>query len=65
MFSKYAPAACIRCNKLHFCTGTPLCPCFDLPVPKEILEYISDNYEECLCNDCIKELEFKIFGFIR
>ncbi len=60
MNSKYDPKACAHCYNLHICTGTPQCPCFDLPVSEEILEYISDHFDECLCNDCMEELETRI-----
>ena len=59
MHSKYDSSACARCNKLHLCTGTPHCPCFDLPVPEETLEFIASHYDECLCNDCMEELRIK------
>ena len=60
MNSKYDPAECARCSKLHICTRTPACSCFDLPVPEETLEYIGDHFDECLCIVCIEELKIKI-----
>ena len=60
MNPKFDPAECGRCNQLHICTGTPLCPCFDLPLSDETLEYISGHFDECLCNKCIEELENKL-----
>jgi|GEM_PF-829889 len=59
MYSKFDPTPCASCNSLHTCTGTPHCPCFDLPVPEEILEYIASRYDECLCNECINKLKVK------
>ena len=60
MNSKYDSSSCARCDKQHICTGTPTCPCFDLPVPGETLEYIADHFEECLCNECMEELKSKL-----
>jgi len=59
MYSRYDPSQCARCNKLHTCTGTPHCPCFDMVVPEVTLEYISDHYEKCLCTACMEELRSK------
>jgi len=59
MYSKFDPAPCASCNNPHICTGTPLCPCFDLPVPEVILDYIANHFDECLCNNCIDELKIK------
>ena len=53
---KYAPKACDHCGKLHICTGTVHCPCFDVIVSEAVLEYIAVHFDECLCNDCIENL---------
>jgi len=59
MYSKFDPTPCASCSKLHICTGTPYCPCFDLPVSEDILEYIANHFDECLCNECINKLNIK------
>ncbi len=60
MYSRFDPTACARCSNLHVCTGTPHCPCFDLPLSEETLEYIASHYDECLCNACMEELGIKL-----
>jgi hypothetical protein len=57
MLSKYAPKECAKCGKLHICTGTVHCPCFDVKVSEEILDFIAIHFDECLCNDCMEELK--------
>ena len=63
MFSKYEPKECANCGELHICTGTVQCPCFDVEVPEEILDYIATHFDECLCNDCMEELKRKRLSF--
>lgn len=57
MYSKFDPKECPRCGKLHICTGTVHCPCFDIEVSESFLEYIAARFDECLCVDCIEELK--------
>jgi hypothetical protein len=57
MYSKYDPKACQRCIKMHICTGTVHCPCYDLEIPGIILDYIASHFDECLCNECMEELK--------
>jgi len=46
MYSKYAPKECARCGKLHICTGTVHCPCFEVDVAEIILDYIAIHLAE-------------------
>ena len=62
MYSKYAPKECGNCSKLFICTGTAQCPCFDLVIPENVLEYIASHYDECLCAECIEELKEKMIA---
>ena len=57
MISKYESKECANCGKLHVCTGTVHCPCFDVEVSEEILDYISTHFDECLCNECMLEIK--------
>jgi len=57
MYSKYAPKECANCGKLHICTGTVRCPCFEVEVPEDVLDYIAIHFDECLCNECMEELK--------
>ena len=55
--SKYDSSECVRCGKMHICTGTVHCPCYDLEIPEIILDHIASHFDECLCNDCMEELK--------
>lgn len=57
VYSKYAPKECAKCGKLHTCTGTVRCPCFEVEVPEEVLDYIATHFDECLCNECMEGLK--------
>jgi hypothetical protein len=56
MHSKYDPKECAHCSQLHICTGTVHCPCFEMIIPDQTLEYIEAHYDECLCNDCMERI---------
>ena len=57
MYSKYDPRECERCGKVHICTGTVQCPCFEVEINDKFLEYISSHFDECLCLTCMEELK--------
>lgn len=57
MYSKYDPKECDRCRKVHICTGTVHCPCFEIELPENVLEYIATHFEQCLCTECMNELK--------
>ena len=57
MVLNYDPKECANCGKEHICTGTVHCPCYDVEVAEEILDYIATNFDECLCNECMEGLK--------
>lgn len=60
MFSKYQTRPCARCTKLHICTGTPICPCFEIAIPDKVLDFIASDFDGCICNDCLEALKTKM-----
>lgn len=49
---------CARCNTLFECKSGSimLCQCQTVVLSAEQLEYISKQYEDCLCGRCLLEL---------
>ena len=56
-YKKFEPRACERCGKSHVCTLTTQCPCMDAQVSEKLLDRISRYYEDCLCAECLQEME--------
>lgn len=54
--TKYQPAICPRCNRLFTCTRSSDCWCMEYDMPRELIEYLQDNYDGCLCRTCIEQL---------
>jgi len=50
---------CERCGKSLVCIGDVNCWCMTVFVPPKVSCYISDNYSDCICNDCINEIKAK------
>jgi len=48
--------SCPRCGKAFHCSKSKKCWCMELDTPPALLERLSDEYEGCLCPDCMKEL---------
>ncbi|MBC8283054.1 MAG: cysteine-rich CWC family protein [Nitrospinae bacterium] len=50
--------ACSRCGVLFECENdSPKpCQCDAVPLSKEQLDYIKENFENCLCLDCLQHL---------
>jgi len=47
---------CPECGSEFRCQMTGNCSCSKLVLSPEILEFIRNNYEDCLCNDCLKKI---------
>ncbi len=56
MYSKYEPRECARCRKVHICTLTVHCSCMKAEITEATFDQISGHYDDCLCSDCLKEL---------
>ncbi len=60
LFSKYDPKSCSRCGKSFICTGHTNCPCLEIVIPEKLLDFIADNYDNCLCPECIGHLKMEL-----
>jgi hypothetical protein len=52
------PDICPKCGKTFICSKSGKCWCFEVNIPQNLFEKIQDQYDSCLCPDCIKELIF-------
>ena len=52
---KHETKQCARCNTLFECKSGSimLCQCQTVVLSAEQLEYISEQYEDCLCSRCL------------
>lgn len=50
---------CPRCHKTFECNDHNIkdCDCTKVKLSPESYEYISHTYEDCLCIECLKEIE--------
>lgn len=50
--------SCPRCFRSFECRSDDIfkCECIGVPLSKKDLNWISANYEDCLCVDCLKEV---------
>ncbi len=54
---KYQPKICPRCGQSFICYCSVDCWCFEISIPEKLNEYLENNYESCLCENCIRELK--------
>lgn len=50
---------CPRCNKVFICRNDDVmqCDCLRVPLGPEDFHYIGHRYSDCLCVDCLLELQ--------
>ncbi len=50
---------CPKCLKNFECKSDNIekCDCSKIILPVEIKKYIIDNYTDCLCLDCLKDMK--------
>lgn len=50
---------CPRCNKKIICLRDDIehCACTSMSIEEEVITFIEERYESCLCNDCLSEIE--------
>ncbi|EMO93353.1 cysteine-rich CWC family protein [Leptospira interrogans] len=49
---------CQRCGQIFGCGAAFYsCECFSISLSSEIRNQIKENYKDCLCVPCLKELE--------
>lgn len=46
---------CVNCGNIFECKlgSITICHCFDVPLNREETLYMSQNYDDCLCNPCL------------
>ncbi len=49
---------CQKCNQEFDCRHDEIleCHCVRVPLNKKALQYLKENYKDCLCNKCLKEV---------
>jgi len=47
---------CPRCGAKFQCGKGGKCWCYEVDVPQSLLEKINNEFDTCLCPDCLKEL---------
>lgn len=60
---QHAPnKTCPRCGRKFFCNHEDVsrCDCAKIPLSNEAMNYVSQHYSDCLCNDCLKAINEKI-----
>jgi len=55
---------CPICGNDVGCTLNSSCWCFSVDVPLKVREYLSIEYEDCICKECLLELIDNICGKI-
>ncbi|NWJ52735.1 MAG: cysteine-rich CWC family protein [Bacteroidetes bacterium] len=45
---------CARCNQQFGCGASGKCWCFEVSISPEALKYIEDQYNGCLCPECLQ-----------
>ncbi len=45
---------CNRCNNLFGCGVSGKCWCYEVNLSPSALKYIEDQYDGCLCPDCLQ-----------
>lgn len=50
---------CPICNANFECNHLADCWCTEIQIPKEILIFLKQNFDDCLCEKCLRELILK------
>lgn len=49
---------CSKCNTAFNCTNESSgCWCEQVTLSTQVLSYLEENYDNCLCPDCLQEFE--------
>ena len=46
---------CPKCGADFHCSTSSKCWCYEIDVPTETMEKLQEEYDGCLCPDCLKE----------
>ena len=49
------PSVCPKCGNAFHCSTSSKCWCYEIDVPAEVMEKLQEQYEGCLCPDCLKD----------
>ena len=47
---------CARCNNLFGCGASGKCWCFEVSLTPLALKYVEDQYDGCLCPECLQHI---------
>ncbi len=47
---------CPICNSVFTCKNSDICWCSQIKIPTEILSLLKKNYNDCLCENCLKKI---------
>ncbi len=65
MYQKHEIISCERCGKRMECKANSFtkCQCSDVRLTINEVQYISENYEGCMCAECLVALqgEYQLF----
>lgn len=50
------PDVCPRCGGAFHCSKSARCWCFEVQTTPEVLEYVQQRWEKCLCPACLAEV---------
>jgi len=49
------PSSCPKCGEAFHCSTSSKCWCYEIDVPADTMEKLQEEYDGCLCPDCLKE----------
>jgi hypothetical protein len=52
--NKVSNEVCPRCGKAFFCSKSGKCWCFEVYLTPEKQAFVNENFEGCLCPDCLR-----------
>jgi hypothetical protein len=47
------PDVCPACGSTFKCSTSHKCWCYEINVPAEVMAKIQDEFDGCLCSDCL------------
>jgi hypothetical protein len=45
---------CPKCGKEFLCSKSAKCWCYELDIPVETLDLLQQDFESCICPECLK-----------
>ncbi|WP_075187069.1 cysteine-rich CWC family protein [Teredinibacter haidensis] len=55
---------CPRCEKPFQCNAADIsnCQCFKVQISPKAQAFIAKRWQECLCNQCLKRVQFQLIS---